>query len=166
MASIVLGAAGSALGGSIAGTVGAAIGSGLGKLVGGALDNQLFGGGKTTHREGARLGDLAVQTSTYGKMVPLVYGTMRLAGNIIWSRPIKETATTTTSTSGGGKGGGGGGTTQTTTNYSYSISLAVAICEGPIDEVLRIWADAKQLDLSQGNYRIYKGNETQTPDSF
>lgn len=167
MASIVLGAAGSAIGGAMSGAVGATIGTSLGRLTGGIIDNAVFGGGETRYREGPRLSDLAVQTSTYGKVIPLVYGTVRLAGNVIWSRPIKETATTTTSTSGGGgKGGGGGGTTQSTTNYSYSISLAVAICEGPIDEVVRIWADAKQLDVSLGTYRIYRGNEEQLPDPF
>ncbi|MBC8160943.1 MAG: methyltransferase domain-containing protein, partial [Roseiflexaceae bacterium] len=29
------------------------------------------------------------------------------------------------------------------------------ICEGPVDDVLRVWADAKQLDLSQFTIRIY-----------
>lgn len=167
MASIVLSAAGSVLGGMAGGGIGATLGAGLGRYIGGAMDGVLFGSGALPSIEGPRLGDLAVQTSTYGRMIPLVYGTARLAGNVIWSRPIKETATTTTNTAGGGgKGGGGGGVTQTSTTYSYSVSLAVAICEGPIDSVLRIWADAKQLDLSQGVYRIYKGDEAQLPDAF
>ena len=150
MATIILGAVGSAMGSAVAGTVGAAVGTMVGRMVGTSVDNAIFGGGKLADREGPRLADLVVQSSAYGKPIPLIYGMARLAGNVIWSRPITETATTTTSSSGGGKGGGGGGTTQTTTNYSYTVSLAVAICEGPIDEVLRIWADAKQLDLAQG----------------
>jgi hypothetical protein len=168
MASIVLGTIGSAVGGSVGGTVGAAIGSTLGRAIGGSIDGALFGSGSLPSLEGPRLPDLAVQTSTYGKMIPMIYGTTRIAGNIIWSRPIRETATTTTSTTGGGgKGGGGGGSvTQTTTTYSYSVSLAIAICAGPIDSVLRVWADAQQLDLSQGTYRIYKGGEGQQPDAY
>lgn len=54
----------------------------------------------------------------------------------------------------------------TTTTYTYTASVAVAICEGPIIEVVRVWADAKQLDLTQGNYTLYLGNETQLPDTF
>ncbi len=129
--------------------------------LGNAVDNAIFGGPKDTHREGARLKDLAVQTSTYGEMIPIVYGSARLAGNIIWSRPIKEIATTTTSTQGGK---GGGGPSSSSTEFSYFISLAIAVCEGEIDEVLRIWADADLLDLSEGTYRIYKGGEDQLPD--
>ncbi len=160
MASIVLSAAGSALG---SGTVfGSALGGALGRQIGGLIDNAIFGR-ETVHREGARLEELAVQTSTYGKMIPLVYGTARVAGNIIWARPIKEIAETTES-SAGGKAGGGRSASQTT--YSYYASLAIAICEGPINEVLRIWADSALLDLSQGAYRIYKGDEEQLPDSF
>jgi hypothetical protein len=167
MASIVLGTVGSVLGGSAGGTVGAAFGAALGRYAGGMVDNAVFGTGALPSVEGPRLPDLAVQTSTYGKMIPKVYGSVRLAGNIIWSRPIREQSTTTTSTSGGGgKGGGGGAVTQTSTTYSYSVSMAIAICEGAIDSVLRIWADAKQLDLSQGTYRIYKGDEEQLPDAF
>ena len=167
MASIVLGAAGSALGAASGLPFGSALGAGLGRALGGAIDNSLFGSTKQLRPlNGPRLANLAVQSSTYGKMIPVVYGSMRLGGNIIWSQPIKETATTTTSTAGGGGKGGGGKVSQTSTTYSYSVTLAIAICEGPIDDVLRVWADAKQLDLSQYTVRIYKGDETQTPDSL
>ncbi len=168
MASIILSTAGAAVGNSIpvvGPLIGGAIGRAVGGAVGGMIDDAVFGT-PSYHREGARLADLSVQVSTYGKMIPLVYGTMRIAGNVIWSRPIKETATTTTSSSGGGKGGSSGGAKTTTTAYSYSVSLAIAVCEGEIQQVVRVWADAKQLDLSQGAYRIYKGNEEQLADPF
>lgn len=155
MASIVLGTIGSALGGAAAGTVGAAIGAGLGRYIGAGLDNAVFGSGALPSIEGPRLPDLAVQTSTYGKMIPLVYGMVRMSGNIIWSRPIREKVTRTTSSAGGGKGGGGGAT-QTTTSYSYSVSMAIAICEGEIDSVLRIWADAKQVDMKKAHIASIK----------
>lgn len=162
MASIILSAAGSAFGGAAGGMFGAAIGSRLAGVVGGAIDGAIFGG-DGIHREGARLEELSVQTSTYGRMIPLVYGTARIAGNIIWARPIKEVAETTESSAGGKAGGA---TSASRTDYSYYASFAVAICEGPIDQVLRIWADSKLLDLSQGTYRIYLGDEEQLPDSF
>lgn len=132
------------------------------RLVGSQIDNALFGGSRGTHREGARLEELGVQSSTYGKMIPLVYGNARIAGNIIWSRPIKEIATTTTTTQGGK--GGGGGAKSSSTEYSYYATLAIAICAGQVDEVQRAWADAKQLDLGLGTYRFYRGTEDQLPD--
>lgn len=163
MATIALTAAASTLATGIASPFARAAAVTAARVIGGALDGALFG--KSTSRQGPRLSELAVQSSTYGKMIPIAYGTLRIAGNIIWSRPIAETAHTSSSTVGGGKGGGGR-VSQSTTTYSYSISLAVGICEGPIDEILRVWADAKLLDLSQGTYRIYKGDEAQIPDAL
>lgn len=171
MASIILSSVGASVGSSLGGPIGGFIGGRLGGFAGGVIDGGVFGGSrKLRDVSGPRLSELGVQASTYGKMIPIVYGSVRIAGNIIWSRPIKETVTTTTTTSsgggGGGKGGGGGRVSQMTNTYSYSVSMAIALCEGTIDQVVRVWADAKQLDFSRLNVRVYKGNETQTPDSY
>ncbi|BET34870.1 MULTISPECIES: hypothetical protein [Wolbachia] len=72
--------------GSIFGPIGQIVGSELGALLGAQLDNAIFGldaEQKITHE--ARLKNLQVQTSTYGKAIPIIYGTARVAGNIIWS---------------------------------------------------------------------------------
>lgn len=166
MASIVLSAVGSAVGGSIGGPVGAFIGAQIGRGIGNAIDNSVVGSSRKFHSDGPRLADLAVQTSTYSSMIPILYGRARVAGNVIWARPIKEIATTSTTTSRTGGKGGGGKVTQSNTTYSYYATLAIAVCEGEITRVERVWADALQLDLSQGTYRIYKGTETQLPDSL
>jgi len=167
MASIVLGAVGTALGTATGVPFLGAIGGSFGQRLGTSIDNSILGSAtKLRPLNGPRLADLGVQTSTYGKMIPIVYGMMRIGGNIIWSQSITETAMTTTSSAGGGGKGGGGKVSQTSTTYSYSITLAIAICAGPVDQVMRIWADAKQLDLSQYTVRIYNGDETQTPDSL
>lgn len=173
MATLVLTAAASAAtasfgSGFVAGFAGAAI-TGVAALAGQAVDSRLFGMDTTLPAtQGPRLDDLTLQTSTYGKTIPVLYGTARMAGNVIWSRPIKETAVTTTHTSSGGKGGGGT-VSQDQTTYQYSVSIAIAICEGAIDEVLRVWADAKLLDPENAGavaYRLYKGDEDQLPDPF
>ncbi|MEK6745499.1 MAG: glycoside hydrolase TIM-barrel-like domain-containing protein [Pseudomonadota bacterium] len=164
MASIILGAAGSAAGAATGLPFGARIGSIAGKLAGGIIDSKMRSS-KLSSIHGSRLADLAVQSSAYGKMIPIVYGMVRIGGNIIWSQPITETIVTTTSSAGGG-GKGGGKVSQTSSSYSYSVTMAVAVCEGEVSNILRIWADAKQLDLSQYTIRIYKGSETQTPDSL
>lgn len=168
MAAIVLAAAASSAASSIgAGAFAAALAGGVGGYLGGFIDRSIFGSKARINQEGSRLTDLMVQASTYGKSIPVVYGNARIAGNVIWSRPIQEHVTTTTQSSGGGKGGGGGGSVETTTTtYTYTASLAVAICEGAISEVVRVWADAKQLDLTAGSYSLYLGDETQLSDTF
>lgn len=159
MASVVLSTVGRTVGAQF-GPAGSFIGSALGSAVGQGFDATR---GSKRHYEGARLEELALQSSLYGRSISIVFGSMRLAGNVIWARTLKELQTTST-TRAGGKGGGGGRASSTTVNYSYYATLAVAICEGEITRINRIWADAKLLNLSQGTYRIYKGTETQLPD--
>jgi hypothetical protein len=163
MASIVLSAAGSAAG-SYLGPLGSLAGRAVGSFVGQQVDNRLFSSSRRVSSSRGRLTELAVQTSTYGKMIPVVYGSSRIAGNIIWALPIKETATTQRSSAGGGKGGGSPRVSQSQTSYSYSVTLAIAICEGPIDAVLRVWADAKVVSPDEAGYTLYWGDETQLPD--
>jgi hypothetical protein len=157
--------------------VGAGIGSvfgqaALGFAIGSTLGGFLFPA-KLPDIQGPRVSDLRVQNSAYGLMVPIVYGTARIAGNVIWSTPIKETVHRTRVS------GGKGGPKQTQTSYTYSASLAVSLCEGPITGVRRIWANGKviydvsdtatteALLRSNQNARditIYTGTETQLPD--
>jgi hypothetical protein len=139
----------------------------IGGSIGRQIDKRLFGT-KTVNRDrGPRLSDLQVQSSAYGEFISQIFGTVRVAGNVIWSRPIKESANVTNVNSGGGKGSAGKVVKQTETRYSYSVSLAIAICEGTIDDVLRIWADTKLIDPANYSisYRVYKGTESQNPDS-
>ena len=165
MAILALGIAGASLTSAIG------IGASVGWLGGVIIGNLLFGQ-KVPTQEGSRLGDLSVQSSTYGKPVPLVYGTMRFAGNVIWSTSLKETRHVQHQS--GGKGGGGGGGSQVT--YSYSVSFALGLCVGSVSTVRRIWADTKliydataantqSVEKYPGVIRIYTGTETQLPDS-
>lgn len=116
--------------------------------------------------ENNKVDDLAVQTSDYGNMIPILYGTMRFAGEIIWCDEIKEHIKTTTSSSGGK--GGGGKVKSTTTEYTYTVSLAILLCEGVINSISRIWADSDgAIDISKATYySIYYGTEEQLPDPF
>lgn len=165
MAQLVLPLAGAAIG-YATGIPGAAKwGWNIGSLVG-----ALFFPAEGQDQQGPRLTDLRVQTSSYGGMIPIVYGTTRVAGNVIWSTDLVEHSHTEEA---GGKGGGG---SQTYTTYSYSVSCAVALCEGEITGVRKIWADGKLIfDIStsntgvtgaHGNLRIYPGSETQEADSL
>ncbi|MBQ4875056.1 MAG: hypothetical protein HRK26_02940 [Rickettsiaceae bacterium H1] len=37
-----------------------------------------------------KLQNLNIQTSIYEKVIPIIYGTVKIAGNIIWALPIKK----------------------------------------------------------------------------
>lgn len=172
MATLVLASVGAALGASVAGPLGAVLavaGSIAGAQLGGVIDRQVFGIGPGGRQiEGPRLGDLSVQSSAYGQAVPLVYGTARVAGNVIWSTGLIETRREETSKVKGGKGGGS--TTVTNVSYLYSASFAVALAARPIAGIGRIWADGKLLRDAggalavDGTLRIHPGDENQLPD--
>ena len=89
MATLVFTAIGTALGGPLGGA--------LGSLIGSQIDGAVIG---SPRREGARLKELAVTTSSYGTPIARHYGTMRAAGSIIWSTDLVESS----ERSGGGKG--------------------------------------------------------------
>ncbi len=150
MATLILSAVGTAVGGPIGGAIGSVVGQ--------YVDQNILFAPKARH--GPRLGDLAVQTSTYGNAVPKIFGTMRVAGTVIWSTDLKESR----ATSGGGKG------RPKTVNYSYSASFAVALSARPIAGVGRIWADGKLLRGAAGDFksaclfRLHPGDEDQPPD--
>ncbi|MEJ0027318.1 MAG: glycoside hydrolase/phage tail family protein [Rhizomicrobium sp.] len=162
MASLVLGIAGSALGGSLfgglsfLGVTGAQLGGALGALAGSEIDAALAPG---RHTNGPRLADTSLQASTEGAPIPRLYGRVRLAGQVIWASRYKETATTTSS--GGGKGIGA--PSVATTDYTYSISFAVGLCAGAT-RIGRVWADGNLLDLSKVMLRFHSGDAAQVAD--
>lgn len=140
-----------------------ALGFALGSAVGAALVPE-------PGISGPRLQDLNVQTSSYGAPIPIVYGSTRLAGNVIWARPLRERK----KKQGGGKGGGPSYTT-----YSYFGTWAVGLCEGEIAGIRRIWFDTVLVyDVGENataesliasgeiaeRITVYPGSETQQPD--
>jgi Putative phage tail protein len=149
MATLVLSAVGTFIGGPIGGSIGALIGS--------QIDQTIF---KPSAREGPRLKELAVTTASYGVPLARHFGKMRVAGSIIWSTELVESSEKV----GGGKG------QPSTKAYSYSISFAVALASRPIASVGRIWADGNLLrgaagDLKvAGQFRFYSGHGDQQPD--
>lgn len=156
MATLVLGAAGGALG-SAFGPAGGILGRAAGALAGYAIDQALFGTKRKV--EGPRLSDLEVQASTEGETIPRVYGRTRLAGQIIWATDFEEVRKTE-------EQGGKGGPQVTVTEYSYFANFAVALCEGPIIKIGRIWADGSLIDQSAFTLRVYPGDTAQEADSL
>ena len=150
MATLVLTAVGTAIGGPIGGMIGS--------MVGQHIDRTILFPPKARH--GPRLGDLAVQTSSYGTAIPKVFGRMRVAGCVVWATDLVETRSTT----GGGKG------QPKLVSYNYSANFAVALSGRPIRSVGRIWADGKLLRGAAGDFkaqtdfRLYTGGEDQQVD--
>ena len=149
MATLVLGAIGTLIGGPIGGSIGT--------LIGRSLVTKIFGGGA---REGPRLSELRLTTSSYGAPIPRQFGRMRVAGQIIWATDLIEQR----EKQGGGKGG------PSVSSYTYSASFAVALSSRPLLSVGRIWADGKLLrgeagDLKVGGaFRLHLGHGDQAPD--
>jgi hypothetical protein len=166
MATLVLTSAATAITGSAGLGFFATAALGLGAaMAGNLIDQRLFGGGGNL-REGPRLDELRILTSTEGAPIPRVYGRTRIAGQVIWAAKFKEVAVTTQQSAGGrgGKGLGGGARTTSTTNYTYYARFAVALCEGEITRIGRVWADGQLLNLSDVNMRVYTGTPVQAPD--
>ncbi|MBN8502016.1 MAG: hypothetical protein J0M19_12790 [Sphingomonadales bacterium] len=149
MATLILGAIGTLVGGPIGGSIGA--------LIGRSVDGRIFGNGR---REGPRLNELSLTTSSYGAPIPRHFGRMRVAGQIIWATQLAEHR----DKQGGGKG------SPTVTSYSYTASFAVALSSRPIAAVGRVWADGKLLrgeagDLKTGGiFRFHSGQADQSVD--
>jgi hypothetical protein len=135
---------------------GAAVGWAIGALIGGLLIRK-------DPENGPRLENLKVQSSEYGRVIPIVYGQIGLMGNVIWAGPL-----ITRSHEEGGKGGGG------TTVYEYFADFAVSFCEGE-HIITRMWAGAEKRLIydvnstprqTSGGWSVtfYPGSETQLPD--
>ncbi len=136
MATLLLTAVGSAIAGPIGGAIGA--------LAGQRVDQALFG---PKGRQGARLVDLAVQSSTYGASIPRIYGRMRVSGTVIWATDLREERRKVSQGKGRPKA----------TVYSYSASFAVLLSGRPASRIGRIWADGKLLRGAAGDFKVETG---------
>lgn len=145
MARLALTVAGGIIGGLLAlptGGLSVATGFAIGSAIGGIV-GQLAFPGKGTHVYGPRLNDLQVSSSAPGSVIPLLFGSMRLGGQIIWSGGIEEVTTDQ-------KQSAKGGPSVTQTTYTYFVSFAAAFCEGEAT-LTRAWGDSKLIfDISGG----------------
>lgn len=105
--------------------------------------------------EAPRVSDIQIQTSSYGRPVPVVYGANRVAANLIW---YDDFTATEHSESTGGKGGA-----PEQVSYAYTASVILAICEGPILSIGKVWKDGEKGTLSKYGFVLLKGNRTQNP---
>ena len=175
--------------GSIVPGVGTAVGMSLGAMVGGAIGGYV---GNTLFPDTIDLNlppppkpyESRVQVSTYGNPIPIVYESARLAGNVIYMQPVRETVVRSKHRQDGVR--------YYEYTKTYASTFAIAFCEGPVEGVSRIWVNgevfadyrdpagefypAGSVALASANlsttvaraavyFSIYTGTQTQTADA-
>jgi len=132
------------------------------------------------------LGDFSFPTATEGRVVPLIWGTNKIAGpNVIWYGDLSQVAITQ-------KVKTGLFSSQTIVKgYRYYVGMQFGFCRGVIDSLLNIWIGEKLAfngtlssgsttivdpnffggdDLGQGGingvFTLFPGTETQNPSTY
>lgn len=128
----------------------------------------LFSSPKQTQaKQHPAVSGLQIQTSAYGKVIPIVYGTTRLAPNLIWYGDFQAIAHQSSPPSSGkggvtggsgGKGGAGGATT-----YTYTAAVMLGLCEGPIQGLGQAWASKEVTTPAALGLSVFTGTLGQAP---
>lgn len=184
----IAGLGGTALGAFVGSLIYPGIGTAIGAMIGGSLGsivgNTLFPDKiDINHPAPPKPHESRLQISTYGTPIPIVYGSSRLAGNIIYMSDVVETVDRSRHRQDG-------------VRYyemvkTYTSTFAIAFCEGPVEAIARIWVNGKifcdwrdpdgpyypagSYGLGSGNldtsiarsetfFSVYFGTETQSAD--
>lgn len=91
------------------------------------------------------LGDFNFPTATEGRVVPLIWGRVKLDGpNVVWygdlvQDPIQDTVKT-----------GLWSKTRLTKGFRYNVGVQLAICRGPIDAIKKVWIG--DVEVASGTF--------------
>ncbi|HSD36077.1 MAG TPA: phage tail protein [Rhodocyclaceae bacterium] len=113
-----------------------------------------FGAAAPASKEPSKVLSLRVNQSAYGTAIPRVWGTARLPSNLLWYGDF--VGTPVRSQQQGGKGGGGS-SEPPISGYSYRAAMALSLCTGPIESVVRVWADKQQFSLGALGFGLANG---------
>lgn len=112
--------------------------------------------GRTVTTRANKISDFTVATASYGGAVPVVYGTSRLAGNVIYyddftAHEHRETQRT----------GKGGKSKSVSITYTYTVAVILGLCEGSIHSVGKVWLgkDVYQYPSDQIGMTLYDGSQ-------
>jgi len=94
-------------------------------IIGGLVLASVLAKGQQPDMSPASTDDLNITQASEGAVVPIVYGRVRITGNIIWygnlkSKEVKE------------KSGGKGGSSEVVVGYRYWLDIWQAVCRGKI----------------------------------
>lgn len=151
MGQLAVGLVGAAAGFAIGGPTGAQLGWLLASTAYGLMDQ--------SKASGPRMMDTKAKGADYGKMRPIVFGTMRVSGIGCFQTDYVEHE----------EGGGGKGASEPA-SYRYTASWGNELCEGPVEGVLRRWCNNKlwteqgAASNDQWPFTLYLGGTTQLPD--
>ena len=103
---------------------------------------------------------LQIQTAVSALPIPIVWGTSKLAPNVIWYANFK--AIPAGSSSGGGKGlFNSGSSSSNTGQYDYKADVILAICEGPITGIGDVWRGQSTTSLGALGLSLFLGGTPQ-----
>lgn len=150
-------AIGKSFGGGIFTTIGRFAGNWLGSVLCG--EDEII---REYFRVGRTIDNSFPSSDIYGMPIPKIYGKFRVSGRLIWSKNIKQKSVASQKT----KHYSSSTAIYNRVDYEYFGNFALALCEGPVDQILRVWYKDKIIDLGKYNYRFYKGDESQIPDQI
>lgn len=131
-----------------------------------------FGKGGANASQAPAATSLKVQTSVFGAVIAIIFGTTRAKPNLIFYNDFTATqAASSGGKGGGGKGGGGGGGKGGAgaaggVSYTYSASLQLALCEGPINGYGAVFTNKQVNTLAQIGLTAFDGTYPQAPWAF
>src|ERR1700682_5583891 len=94
---------------------------------------------------------LQIQTAVSALPIPIVWGTSKLAANVIWYANFKAIPA--------GSSGNAG-------QYDYKAYVILAICEGPITGIGDVWRGQSTTSLGALGLSLFLGSSTQPPWSY
>lgn len=98
---------------------------------------------------------LRITTSTYGRPIPIGWGQFKMAGWVLWYGDFVAEAQKESIS--GGKGGGSG---SFVSSYLYKTAIIIGLCEGPINDALRLWKGKDQVTSSSTSNKTYSKKES------
>lgn len=122
------------------------------------MSGLLFGGGGQPP-EPTRYGTLQIQSSTQGLPIPIVYGHVKTAANLLWYDNFKAIRH---ENSVGGKGGG----STTTISYTYTTGIIFGLGEGVLTIGEKVWKNQGTTSYSDLGLVLYQGDTAQSPWGF
>lgn len=122
----------------------------------------LFGGGKKSVATTVqRYAAIQIQTSAYGGVIPLLWGTNLLSPNLIYYTDFTSTAVN----EGGGSGKGGGGSANYQ-DYNYSATIIFALCEGVVSNFGAVYNDTEVGTMESYGFTTFDGSRPQEVWSY
>lgn len=106
----------------------------------------------------AGLGDFDFPTATEDRVVPLIWGTVKVTGpNVVWYGDLQQRAVTQKQKTGLFS------SKTITTGYNYFIGIQFAVCRGTVNQIRRVWIGDVEvsdtiLDEVDGTITINKPN--------